>query len=66
MRPLMVRDIVGYLFDALKFRAMKHSRSAETEDFWKEAARLRDELAGRRLSDSTETTREARDRRFPI
>ena len=77
MSQLTVRGIDERIVAALKLRAAKHRRSAEAEhraileaalgegttDFWKDAARLRAELAGRQHSDSGEIVRAERDRR---
>jgi antitoxin FitA len=77
MSQLTVRGVNERIVAALKLRAAKHRRSAEAEhraileaalgersaDFWKEAAHLRAELAGRRHSDSGEILRAERDRR---
>lgn len=79
MAQLLVRDISDKLVSALKKRAKQNGRSAEAEhrdilertlgapeeEFWKEADRLRNELAesGRKFTNSTEILRRDRDRR---
>ena len=77
MARLTVRGVNDRIVAALKLRAAKHRRSAEAEhrailedalgenasDFWKDAAQLRAELAGRQHSDSGEILRAERDRR---
>lgn len=74
---LLVRDVPDDLVEALKKRAAKHGRSAEAEhrlileevlrpdttDFWEEAAKLRDEIRGRKWTDSTDLIRQDRDER---
>jgi plasmid stability protein len=79
MAQLLVRDISDKLVSALKKRAKQNGRSAEAEhrdilertlgapeeEFWKEADRIRNELAesGRKFTSSTEVLRRDRDRR---
>jgi plasmid stability protein len=79
MAQLLVRDIPEETVAALKKRARANGRSAEAEhrailqdvlkqtasDFWKEADRLRQELAdgGRTFADSTDLIRQDRDSR---
>ncbi|HZS83902.1 MAG TPA: hypothetical protein VFA50_13590 [Stellaceae bacterium] len=77
MGQLTVRGVDARLVAALKPRAAKHGRSAEAEhraileealgdasqNFWIEAARLREEMKGRQHSDSAEIARAKRDRR---
>ncbi len=74
---LLVRDVPQDIVEALKHRAAKHGRSAEAEhrlileetlrpgrsDFWERAAKLRDEMRGRILTDSTDLIRQDRDER---
>jgi plasmid stability protein len=79
MGQILIRRIAEETVAALKKRAKANGRSAESEaraildeavkakkhDFWKEAERLRNELAesGRTFSDSTELIRQDRDSR---
>ncbi len=77
MGQLTVRGVLERIVAALKLRAAKHRRSAEAEhraileaalgagtaEFWKDAARLRAELARQQHSDSGEILRAERDRR---
>jgi plasmid stability protein len=77
MPQLLVRDVPRDLVEALKRQASHHGRSAEAEhrailekalkagreSFRANAARLRAEMAGRIVSDSTELLREDRDSR---
>jgi antitoxin FitA len=74
---LLVRDVPLDLVEALKKRAAERGRSAEAEhrmileealrpdtsDFWEEAAKLRDEMRGRKWTDSTDLIRQDRDER---
>jgi plasmid stability protein len=76
MAQLTVRKVDAALVRLLKMRAAANGRSAEAEhraipqqalkpgsdDFWKRAAKLRRELKGKYLGDSTDIIREARDR----
>ena len=77
MPQLLVRNVPREVVDALKKRASSHGRSAEAEhrailehtlsaaheNFWAEAARLREETRGRIGGDSADLIREDRDRR---
>jgi plasmid stability protein len=77
MPQLLVRDVPRDIVEALKRQASSHGRSAEAEhrailetalkagreSFRANAARLREELRGRIISDSTEMLREDRDSR---
>lgn len=77
MAQLLVRDVSPAVVDALKRRAAAHGRSAEAEHraileealqaersaFRQQARRLREETAGRMISDSTDLIREDRDSR---
>jgi plasmid stability protein len=74
---LLVRDVPHDLVEALKKRAAERGRSAEAEHrlileqalrpdaltFWEEAAKLRDELRGRKWTNSTDLIRQDRDER---
>lgn len=77
MAQLTVRKVDEALVRRLKMRAASNNRSAEaehraileqalkpgSEDFWKQAAKLRKKLTGRYAGDSTQIVREERDRR---
>jgi antitoxin FitA len=77
MPQLLVRDVALDVVEALKRRAAAHGRSAEAEHrmileetllvgrsgFWERAAKLREELGDRILTDSTELIRQDRDER---
>ena len=77
MAQLLVRDVPPDVVEALKRRAAEHGRSAEAEHriileetlrvgrsgFWERAAKLREELGERILTDSTELIRQDRDER---
>jgi plasmid stability protein len=77
MPQLLVRDVPRDIVEALKRQASSHGRSAEAEhrailekalksgreSFRANAARLRAEMTGRIVSDSTELLREDRDSR---
>jgi antitoxin FitA len=77
MPQLLVRDVPQDVVEALKRRAAEHGRSAEAEHrvileetlragrsgFWERAAKLREELGDRILTDSTELIRQDRDER---
>ncbi len=77
MPQLLVRDVPSDVIEALKRRAAEHGRSAEAEHrvileealragrsgFWERAAKLREELGDRILTDSTELIRQDRDER---
>src|SRR5207244_4939770 len=77
MAQLTVRGVDDRIVAALKLRAAKHRRSAEAEhrailegalgenasDFWKDAEKMRAELAGRQHSDSADILRVERDNR---
>ncbi|MEJ1968347.1 MAG: hypothetical protein WDN03_06880 [Rhizomicrobium sp.] len=78
MAQLVLNDVPEETAAALEKRARANGRSAEAEhraileaalepkeasDFWARAARLRKELEGRVLSDSTQLLRESRDSR---
>jgi len=76
MAQLTVRRIDPEVVRRLKLRAAQHGRSAEAEhrailervlgtgsdDFWAEAARLREKTRGRSHTDSAVLVREDRDR----
>jgi len=76
MAQLTVRRIDPEVVRRLKLRAAQHGRSAEAEhrailervlgtgsdDFWAEAARLREKTRGRSYTDSADLVREDRDR----
>ena len=76
MAQLTVRGVDAEIVHRLKLRAAEHGRSAEAEhrailervlgtsaeDFWAEAARLREQTRGRRHTDSADLVREDRDR----
>ena len=76
MAQILVRDLADEVVETLKARAREHRRSlqAEVKLLLEEAARVdratgrrrieevREELAGRPMSDSTELVRELRDR----
>jgi antitoxin FitA len=76
MAQLTVRRIDPEIVRRLKLRAAQHGRSAEAEhrailervlgtgadDFWIEAARLRESTRGRKHIDSAKLIREDRDR----
>jgi plasmid stability protein len=75
MAQLLVRDVPDEIASALKKRAARNGRSTEAEhraileenlkpgreDFWEKAAKLREELRGRKLTNSTELLRQIRD-----
>jgi antitoxin FitA len=75
MAQLLVRDVPDEIASALKKRAAKNGRSTEAEhraileetlksgreDFWERAAKLREELRGRKLTNSTDLLRQIRD-----
>ncbi len=74
MGALLVRNLDDAVVAALKARAQAHGRSVEAEhraileealrpepDWKQEAARLRAETAGRKMSDSAEVIRHYRD-----
>ena len=77
MAQLLVRDVPQDVVEALKRRAAKHGRSAEAEHrlileevlkaarsgFQERAAKLREEMRGRILTDSTDLIRQVRDER---
>lgn len=78
MAQLLVRNVEEEVVAWLKARAATHGRSVEAEhrevlrearaaspagDFWQRAAKLRAELAGRRLTPSDTLLRESRDER---
>jgi plasmid stability protein len=77
MPQLLVRDVSPEIVDAIKRRAAANGRSAEAEHraileeslqaernaFREVAKRLREQTAGRNLSDSTDLIREDRDSR---
>jgi antitoxin FitA len=77
LSQLTVRGVDDRIVAALKLRAAKHRRSAEAEhrailetvlgenagDFWKDAEKMRAELAGRQHSDSADILRAERDNR---
>jgi antitoxin FitA len=77
MAQLLVRDVPQDVVEALKRRAAEHGRSAEAEHriileetlragrsgFWERAAKLREEIADRIFTDSTELIRQDRDER---
>jgi len=77
MPQLLVRDVPRDIVEALKRQASSHGRSAEAEhrailekalkagrdSFRANAARLREEMRDRIISDSTEMLREDRDSR---
>jgi plasmid stability protein len=77
MPQLLVRDVPRDVVEALKQRAAEHGRSAEAEHriileetlragrsgFWERAAKLREELGDRILTDSTQLIRQDRDER---
>ncbi len=77
MPQLLVRDVPRDIVEALKRQASIHGRSAEAEhrailekalkagreSFRANAARLREEMSGRIISDSTKMLREDRDSR---
>lgn len=77
MAQLLVRDVPDDVAAALKKRAAKNGRSAEaelriilqeslkpaSEGFAEQAARFRHETSGRKLVDSTDIIRQARDER---
>lgn len=79
MSQLTVRKVDQDLVRRLKARAVEHNRSAEAEhrailesvlrpqydDFWQQAAQMRERLQGRKHTDSTELIRELRDRDHP-
>ena len=76
MAELTVRGIDPEIVRRLELRAAERGRSAEAEhraileralgtgadDFWAEAARLREQTRGRRHTDSADLMREDRDR----
>jgi antitoxin FitA len=77
MAQLLVREVPQDVVEALKRRAAEHGRSAEAEHriileetlragrsgFWERAAKLREEIADRIFTDSTELVRQDRDER---
>lgn len=77
MAQLTVRGVDPEIVRRLKIRAAEHGRSAEAEhrmilgrvlgtsadDFWIEAARLRERTRGRQHTDSADLVREDRDQR---
>ena len=77
MAQLTVRGVDPEVVRRLKLRAAEHGRSAEaehraileralgtgTEDFWADAARLRERTRGQQHTDSADLVREDRDRR---
>ena len=77
MAQFLVRDVPEDVAATLKKRAKKNGRSTEAEhrailvealkpkqgNFWEEAARLRDQLKGRKLTDSAKLIRQDRDSR---
>ena len=78
MSHLTVRKVDPDIIRRLELRAAANRRSLEAEhraileealrpraaDFWEEAARLRERLAGRDFGDSTEIVRQVRDERI--
>ena len=76
MAQLTVRGVDPEIVRRLKLRVAEHGRSAEAElrailervlgtgadDFWAEAARLREQTRDRRHTDSADLVREDRDR----
>jgi plasmid stability protein len=76
MAQLTVRGVDAEIVRRLKLRAAEHGRSAEAEhrsilervlgtgadDFWAEAARLREQTRERQHTDSADLVREDRDR----
>ena len=77
MPQLLVRGVPQDVVEALKRRATEHGRSAEAEHriileqalqagragFWERAAELREEMRGRKLTNSTDLIRQDRDER---
>ena len=77
MPQLLVRNVPLDVVQELKRRAVEHGRSAEAElrcileenlrpgraGFWERAAKLREEMRGRVLTNSTDLIRQARDER---
>ena len=77
MPQLLVRNVPEDVVEALKRRAAEHGHSAEAEhrailedvllpsrtDFWDRATALREEMRGRKLTNSTDLVRQDRDER---